>query len=126
MTHPGSRSALPASTSRKHQRRPAVHDVLRAQRGRAGDRADLSGDQPLRSGLGVAGAAQPGGRQHSGAGAVLRQGMKKLAVYRRPDGSLERRSAVCTHLGCIVHWNSLEQSWDCPAMARGLARMGTS
>jgi Rieske Fe-S protein len=23
-------------------------------------------------------------------------------------------SAVCTHAGCIVHWNSFEQCWDCP------------
>jgi glycine/D-amino acid oxidase-like deaminating enzyme/nitrite reductase/ring-hydroxylating ferredoxin subunit len=49
-----------------------------------------------------------------GQGAVLREGLKKLAVYRDESGKLHRRSAVCTHLGCIVHWNSLERSWDCP------------
>jgi len=49
-----------------------------------------------------------------GAGAVMRRGVKQVAVYRNGTGSLHERSAVCTHLGCIVRWNSLEKSWDCP------------
>lgn len=49
-----------------------------------------------------------------GCGAILRDGARKLAVYRRPDGTISRRSAVCTHAGCIVHWNPLELCWDCP------------
>jgi glycine/D-amino acid oxidase-like deaminating enzyme/nitrite reductase/ring-hydroxylating ferredoxin subunit len=49
-----------------------------------------------------------------GTGAVLREGTSKIAAYRAPDGRLIRRSAVCTHAGCIVHWNPFEQCWDCP------------
>jgi glycine/D-amino acid oxidase-like deaminating enzyme/nitrite reductase/ring-hydroxylating ferredoxin subunit len=49
-----------------------------------------------------------------GSGAVIRRGLKKLAVYRDPTGKFEVRSATCTHLGCIVHWNDVERSWDCP------------
>lgn len=49
-----------------------------------------------------------------GAGAVLRQGLSKIAVYRDPSGNLHERSAVCPHLGCIVAWNATESSWDCP------------
>jgi len=30
------------------------------------------------------------------------------------DGTTCRLSAVCTHLGGIVTWNSAERSWDCP------------
>jgi glycine/D-amino acid oxidase-like deaminating enzyme/nitrite reductase/ring-hydroxylating ferredoxin subunit len=49
-----------------------------------------------------------------GEGAVIRQGMKKIAVYRDEAGNIHRLSAVCSHLGCIVHWNGAEKSWDCP------------
>ena len=49
-----------------------------------------------------------------GTGAVLRRGLKKVAVYRDEHGNLQERSAVCTHLGCIVKWNSSEHTWDCP------------
>lgn len=49
-----------------------------------------------------------------GCGAILREGLKKLAVYRADDGSLHEHSAVCPHMGCIVAWNALEKSFDCP------------
>jgi glycine/D-amino acid oxidase-like deaminating enzyme/nitrite reductase/ring-hydroxylating ferredoxin subunit len=47
-------------------------------------------------------------------GAVISRGLSKVAVYRDGDGVIHERSAVCRHLGCIVNWNSLEISWDCP------------
>jgi Rieske Fe-S protein len=50
----------------------------------------------------------------AGHGAVMRKGLKKLAVYRDRDGRPHERSAVCPHLGCIVTWNGVEQTWDCP------------
>ncbi|MFC4929855.1 FAD-dependent oxidoreductase [Massilia sp. GCM10023247] len=49
-----------------------------------------------------------------GEGAIVRDGMHKLAVYRDDTGDLHALSATCTHLGCVVHWNSAERSWDCP------------
>jgi glycine/D-amino acid oxidase-like deaminating enzyme/nitrite reductase/ring-hydroxylating ferredoxin subunit len=49
-----------------------------------------------------------------GQGAIMRHGLKKLAVYRGEDGAVIRRSAICTHVGCVVHWNPLEKCWDCP------------
>lgn len=48
------------------------------------------------------------------AGRVIRRNGDAIAAYRAPDGSLHECSALCTHLGCVVHWNSLEHSWDCP------------
>ena len=49
-----------------------------------------------------------------GSGAVLRAGGKKVAVYRDDAGDVHMCSAVCTHLNCIVDWNSAEKTWDCP------------
>lgn len=49
-----------------------------------------------------------------GEGAVFTQGFKQIAAYKNHEGRLELHSAVCPHLGAIVHWNSAEKSWDCP------------
>jgi glycine/D-amino acid oxidase-like deaminating enzyme/nitrite reductase/ring-hydroxylating ferredoxin subunit len=59
-----------------------------------------------------------------GAGAVLRDGMKKVAVYRDRDGAVHARSAVCPHLGCVVAWNSAERTWDCPCHGSRFDRYG--
>ena len=29
-------------------------------------------------------------------------------------GAIYALSAACTHMGCLVHWNSAEKTWDCP------------
>jgi glycine/D-amino acid oxidase-like deaminating enzyme len=57
------------------------------------------------------------GEVRPGSGAVLRRGLTKLAVYRDEPGALHARSAVCTHLGCIVHWNPGEPG-TAPATVR--------
>ncbi|MDB5797401.1 MAG: FAD-dependent oxidoreductase [Paucimonas sp.] len=49
-----------------------------------------------------------------GEGAIVREGLRRLAVYRDDDGGLHALSSACTHLGCSVAWNSAEKSWDCP------------
>lgn len=57
-------------------------------------------------------------------GAVIRRGLKKIAVYRDGQGVLTKRSALCPHLGCIVSWNSLEKTWDCPCHGSRYDRFG--
>lgn len=51
----------------------------------------------------------------NGCGAVVRVGLRKKAVYRDEKGDYHVCSAVCPHLGGIVTWNPVEQTWDCPA-----------
>jgi glycine/D-amino acid oxidase-like deaminating enzyme/nitrite reductase/ring-hydroxylating ferredoxin subunit len=59
-----------------------------------------------------------------GEGAVMRDGLTKLAVYRDETGSVRKMSAVCPHLGCIVKWNTTEKSWDCPCHGSRFDRFG--
>lgn len=49
-----------------------------------------------------------------GAGAILRVDGEQLACSRDEQGQLHAVSATCTHLGCLVHWNPTEKTWDCP------------
>jgi glycine/D-amino acid oxidase-like deaminating enzyme/nitrite reductase/ring-hydroxylating ferredoxin subunit len=60
-----------------------------------------------------------------GEGAILRRGLKKIAAYRDESGRLTERSAACTHMGCIIHWNSLEKCWDCPCHGSQFAADGS-
>jgi glycine/D-amino acid oxidase-like deaminating enzyme/nitrite reductase/ring-hydroxylating ferredoxin subunit len=62
----------------------------------------------------VAGDVESTDEIKPGAGAIISRGMSKVAVYRDPQGEIHELSAVCRHLGCIVNWNTLENTWDCP------------
>ncbi len=50
----------------------------------------------------------------NGEGAIVREGVKKVAVYRDESGELHSYTAICPHLGCVVQWNADEKSFDCP------------
>jgi glycine/D-amino acid oxidase-like deaminating enzyme/nitrite reductase/ring-hydroxylating ferredoxin subunit len=49
-----------------------------------------------------------------GQGAILRQGLSKIAAYRDTKGVVRLHSSSCTHIGCQLHFNSFEHTWDCP------------
>ncbi len=49
-----------------------------------------------------------------GEGAIARVRGKQIAAYRDDDGVLHTLSPTCTHLGCVVEWNTAERTWDCP------------
>ena len=62
----------------------------------------------------IPGELSSGDDLKKGQGGILRRGLLKIAVCRDVKGKIHANSAVCTHLGCHVHWNSTEQCWDCP------------
>lgn len=49
-----------------------------------------------------------------GEGRIVSCDGKRTAAYRDEAGNLTLLSPICTHMGCIVHWNASEQTWDCP------------
>ena len=59
-----------------------------------------------------------------GEGAVIRDGLQKVAVFRDSFGRPHCYSAVCPHLNGIVHWNSAEKTWDCPCHGSRFDKFG--
>ena len=49
-----------------------------------------------------------------GEGRIVRDRLGQAAVHRDESGALHAVSARCTHMGCIVEWNTAEKRWDCP------------
>lgn len=49
-----------------------------------------------------------------GEGKLLQYNDEKCAVYKDFDGEITVLSPICPHMGCTVHFNNAEKSWDCP------------
>jgi len=54
------------------------------------------------------------GMLNEGEGAVIEENNEKIAVSVDDHGNFNYVKANCTHLNCIVAWNTIEKSWDCP------------
>lgn len=59
-----------------------------------------------------------------GEGKVVDIDGERVACSRDSQGEFQAVSAVCPHLGCIVHWNGAERTWDCPCHGSRFAANG--
>lgn len=59
-----------------------------------------------------------------GTGRIVRMNGERVAVYRDAHDHVSCRSAVCSHMGCIVRWNPAERTWDCPCHGSRFAPTG--
>ena len=47
-------------------------------------------------------------------GKIIEIDGKNVGVYKNKDGKVFAVKPVCTHLGCLLKFNDLEKTWDCP------------
>lgn len=57
-------------------------------------------------------------------GAVVKTAHGLAAVSQNRDGEETIRSAICPHMGCIVQWNQIAKTWDCPCHGSRFDRDG--
>ncbi|MFC6931539.1 Rieske 2Fe-2S domain-containing protein [Actinomadura yumaensis] len=60
-----------------------------------------------------------------GGGGVVRMGGEPCAVYRGEDGVARAVSAVCPHMRCVVAFNDVDRTWECPCHGSRFALDGT-
>ncbi len=54
------------------------------------------------------------GRLEAGDGMLVHHKGQPVAVSKDDEGNVRAVSAVCTHVGCLVRWNTAGKTWDCP------------
>ena len=84
-----------------------VHGAGKFVKGNAAVAAELIGNRLTSKPEGID-ALRPG------ESAVLKIDGENMAVFRDEAGDVHRVSAACSHLGCLVGWNEIDRTWDCP------------
>jgi glycine/D-amino acid oxidase-like deaminating enzyme/nitrite reductase/ring-hydroxylating ferredoxin subunit len=78
----------------------------------------LIGDRFLRSRPKSVDAVAPGEAK------VIEHEGEKIAVHRDETGAVHAVSAICTHMGCVLGWNPVDRTWDCPCHGSRFERDG--
>lgn len=47
-------------------------------------------------------------------GGIVEINKQKVGIYKHPSGKLYAVKPICTHLGCLLAWNDVDKTWDCP------------
>lgn len=50
----------------------------------------------------------------NGEGKIIEIDGKKVGAYRNGEGEIYLVKPYCSHLGCMLSWNNLDRTWDCP------------
>ena len=57
-------------------------------------------------------------------GAIIEINGENVGIYKDPQGKIYAVKPNCTHLGCLLTWNNLDKTWDCPCHGSRFDYMG--
>lgn len=47
-------------------------------------------------------------------GGIIKINGNSIGIYKDKDGKIFAVNPTCTHLGCLLTWNNIDKTWDCP------------
>lgn len=47
-------------------------------------------------------------------GSIVEINNEKIGIYKKSEGEIYAVKPICTHLGCLLSWNDVDKTWDCP------------
>ena len=47
-------------------------------------------------------------------GGIIEVNGQKVGIYKSQDNKFFAVNPICTHLGCLLSWNDIDKTWDCP------------
>lgn len=47
-------------------------------------------------------------------GSIIEVNNEKVGIYKDTTGNIYAVKPICTHLGCLLSWNDVDKTWDCP------------
>ena len=57
-------------------------------------------------------------------GAIIKIKGNDIGIYKDSSGKIYAVKPHCTHLGCLLTWNNLDKTWDCPCHGSRFNYMG--
>ena len=47
-------------------------------------------------------------------GSIIEINNEKIGIYKDSNENIYAVKPICTHLGCLLSWNDIDKTWDCP------------
>ena len=57
-------------------------------------------------------------------GGIIKIDGHDIGIYKDASGNIYAVKPTCTHLGCLLTWNNLDKTWDCPCHGSRFNFMG--